>query len=108
MIPTRPNTRLSAINGCTLKTAARAFSDAPRLANPNAVPARTEALLKRNSSPPPIRGRWREAPEGALRVGEACNLDLTPAAPADYKRPDKYRLAHHCFQESAHENRSEL
>src|SRR5690554_5952991 len=29
--------------------------------------SRTQAPLKRNSSPPPIRGRWREAPEGALR-----------------------------------------
>jgi|GEM_PF-5647631 len=29
--------------------------------------SRTQAPLKRNSSPPPIRGRWRGAPEGALR-----------------------------------------
>src|SRR5690554_1716342 len=108
MIPTRPNTRLSAINGCTLKTAARAFSEhrASRAQTP--CPREPRRCSSATVILPRFRGRWREAPEGALRVGEACNLDLTPAAPADYKRPDKYRLAHHCFQESAHENRSEL
>src|SRR5690554_225344 len=34
--------------------------------------SRTQAPLKRNSSPPPIRGRWREAPEGALCEPRRC------------------------------------